>query len=484
MSSPQNSAAAPAEGRPAANARLRQGQTSPAPAHGDTTVPPVSGPAQIYIAETLEAEGFFDRDGWEIKDWFGDDAPHVGDDPKYFSGLAWNKGYEMYRDYGIENGIYLTPDRIKELNNEAAEARKQLSLVPDQMPPSAVRAEFRTGELGRSFDAHATLFYSDFFRRLGNFNAFFYQAEAERDPITVAARKMLFIAEQKRGPEPASELLLAYYDKAWPLYIHACLKYPHFAQVSSMQEDLYEIHQRYLGLTQKVHAETFKKKAVLAAKVGFFPYPIDLHEPNREAVEAAAAQLAYWPYPNWREEIVRYAVVSQKETEEQAMSRVVPIKHRLGPLDTVEYYDGPDALPLKEALFRWTQGASMAQNHSVAAAITYPGQEFFLLSRAVAFDSTKGTGPITAATSAKPFVITSKDHGLASGMEVSIAQANKPAAGRWKITVLDADTFRLNDSGSMDRPATDKGAYWTTNWQPLIMKDTRRITANRLGLDR
>ncbi len=414
--------------------------------------------AQIYIAETLEAEGFFDNDGWEIKDWFGDDAPHVGYERKYFSGDAWDKGYKMYLGYGIENGIYLTPTETKEFNEEAADARKMLNLKPEQAPPANVRAEFREGQLAKSLAAHTTLFYSEFFRRLGNFNAFLYQAEAERDPVTVAARKMLFIAEQRRKTDPASELLLAYYDKAWPLYIHACLKYPRFAQVSSMQEDLYEIHQQYLGLTQKVHAEEFKAKAILAAKFGFCPYPLEF--------------------------LVRYAAISQKEADEQQMSRVVPIKHRLGPLDTVEYYDGPDAKVLKEKLFLWLQGASMAQNNSVAAAVTYPGQEFFLLSRAVAFDRTKESGPVTAATSSRPIVITSKDHGLSTGMEVSIAGVPKAASRRWQITVIDANTFSLNDSNGADSPAIDKGAFWTTNWQPLIVKDTRRITANRLGLDR
>jgi hypothetical protein len=440
--------------------------------------------AQIYIAETLEAEGFFDSEGWEIQGWFGDEGPHVGEDAKYFSGRAWDKGYEMYREYGIENGIYLTPTETKDLNEKAAEARKKLKLAPEQGPPANVSAEFREGPVAKSLDAHAKLYYSDFFRRLGNFNSFLYQAEAERDPVTVAARKMLFIAEQRRKTDPASELLLAYYDQAWPLYIQACMKYPRFAQVSSMQEDLYEIHQRYLGLSQTVHRETFKKKAALAAKLGFFPYPIEVHEPTREVVEAAAAQLAFWPYPTWREEIVRYAVVSQKETEEQQMSRVVPIKKRLGPLDTVDYYDGPDALPLKDALFRWTQGASMAQNNSVASAITYPGQEFFLLSRAVAFDRSKEGGPISAATSARPIVITSNDHGLSTGMEVFVLGVAKAANLRWKITVRDANSFILNDSDGIDGPAAAKDAFWTTNWQPLIMGGTRRITANRLGLDR
>jgi hypothetical protein len=454
--------------------------------------------AQIYIAETLESEGFFDSDGWEIQGWFGDDTPRVGDDPKYFSRLAWDKGMEMYRDFGIKNGIYLTTLQIKELNELAKEAREDLHIRPDAPPPPVVPADFREGKLAASLDAHTKLYYGAFFRRLSNFDTFFFQAEAERDPVTTAARKMLFIAEQKRKTDPPSELLLRYYEQAWPLYIHACLKFPRFAQVGSMQEDLYEIHQRYLGIGQSVYRESFKKKAVLAAKVGFFPYPIDLYEPQGDvryhtltadvfqpgAVESAAAQLAYWPYPAWREEIARYAVVSLKELEEQQMRSVLPMKHRLGPLDMVEYYDGPDALPLKEALFQWTVGAGLSQNMSVASAITYPGHEFFLMSRAVSFEGTRDGGPITAATSAKPIVITSNDHGMNTGMEVMISGIPRAGDHKWKITRLDANTFSLDDSNGVGGPAFAPGAFWTSNWQPLIQKDTRRITANRLGLDR
>lgn len=441
--------------------------------------------AQVYIAETLESEGYIDSEGWEIQGWFGDDTPRVGDDAKYFSRLAWNKGYEMYREFGIENGIYLTSNEIKELNEKAEEARKALNLKPEQAPPTTVPAQFRgETDLAKSLAAHAKLYYSDFFRRLANFNSFLYQAEAERDPVTASFRKLIFLAEQKRKTDPPSELLLAYYDQAWPLYIQACLRYPRFAQVTSMQEDLYEIHQRYLGLSQRVYLDSFKKKAVLAAKVGFFPYPVDVVEPKREAVEEAAIQLAFWPYPAWREELVRYAVVSQKETEEQPMSKVVPIKQRLGPLDTVEYYDGPDALPLKDVIFRWTAGAAAAPMPNFAASITYPGQEFFILSRAVGFDSAKEGGLISAVKNGKPIVITSAGHGLATGMEVIVNGVAKVGGRKWRVTVKDADTFSLDDSDGTGAPAYTANGVWKSSWQPLIAEDTHRIAANRLGLDR
>jgi len=227
-------------------------------------------------------------------------------------------------------------EQIKKLEKKAELARKELNLAPGSGPPGVIRSEWRTGELGESLEAHSTLYYSEFFRKLTNFNSFFYQAEAERDVMTTAARKAIFLAERKRATDPASEVLLRYYDNAWPLYVMAALKFPHFAQVSSMQEELYEIHQRYLGLGQKVHAEAFKKRALMTAKVGFFPYPLELVEPKTDVVEAAAAQLAYWPFTHWREELARYVTVSLSEKEQQEVNRILPFKQRQGPLDAIE----------------------------------------------------------------------------------------------------------------------------------------------------
>src|SRR5262249_4980771 len=50
--------------------------------------------ALVYVADTLKEEGWFDRDGWEIANWFEDAkgrprTVNVGGETKYWSGLAW-----------------------------------------------------------------------------------------------------------------------------------------------------------------------------------------------------------------------------------------------------------------------------------------------------------------------------------------------------------------------------------------------------------
>jgi hypothetical protein len=210
--------------------------------------------------------------------------------------------------------------------------------------------------------------------------------------------------------------MLRYYDKAWTLYVQACLRHPHFAQVSSMQEDLYEIHQRYLQAAQVVHGELFKKRALLAAKIGFSPYSfeagsVSFHTAEtiapalafwppqdwRSALAAQAftgqyllddvgtlsVQLANWPLTSWREALVRDFVVRNKEREDPNLPKVLPIRKRWGPLDAVEYYDGPHAKEVKEALHRVTTAAGLHMN--AFTAIPYPGFEPIYLTRETPF---------------------------------------------------------------------------------------------------
>lgn len=365
--------------------------------------------AQIYIAETLESEGFFDSDGWRVPRWFekleardSEDTFTVGKESKYHSREAWDKGFEMYREFGRQNGIYLSPTEIADLNRKAdrfrKEARKGKPIDPEEMPGEIV--EWRDGDKGVSGDAHKKLYYSRYYQRLTNFNAFYYQAEGERDPITVAARKRLFTAERNRKREAWTVLTLAEYERAWPLYLHACLKYPKFAQVSSMQEDFYEIYQNYLHMTQKLDPEPFRQTAILAAK-------LPLSTP-----------------PNWLEIAAKYNLVSRKEEDRQLMLKAVPIKKRTGELDEILFYVGPrltedrefPAHEFRDFLFLWTQGANVAMNMSYAATITYPDQADYLLLRRTA----------------------------------DVDAEIDPRRG----------------------------------WLPLILPDTRRITAGRLGLDR
>lgn len=347
---------------------------------------------QVYIAETLEQEGFFDQEGWIVKDWFDnvsdDSGKIVGRESKYHSLNAWRKGYDQYRKYGIENGLYIPPEDIVKLNKEAEVYRKARNIQAEHLPQ--IRAGDRQGEMGRGLDAHLKLYYNNSYRTVTNFDTFLYQSEGESDPIILAARKALFNAEQRRKRSAATERMLELYEEGWRYYTLGCLKYPRFAQVGSMQEDLYEIYQKYLSASQRIHLVLFQKSALGAVKYSLFPAT------------------------NWPDALAVYGTIAKVERTEELLTKIVPVKRVTGPLDTIAYYDGPMTKELKESvLFRWTAGVSSMQHGGVMSRIPFPNIEYLLLTR--------------------------------------------------------------TDTPDGDLP---------TNWRWLIVPDTRRIVANRLGLDR
>ena len=333
--------------------------------------------AQVFIAETLESEGFFDSDGWDIsaafKKWFNlrDLVPAdytYGTDSKYHSRLAWERGYQRYLDFGRDNGIYIAPGDLKKYEDDAEMFRQKVKLEQNSAPP-----ELREGKLWKSYQAYQKLKQSEFYRNLCNFDAFLYQAEGESDPIAVAMRKSLYFAERKRKRDTPSELTLELYQQAWDLYLHVCFKHPRFAQVATMQEELYETHIRSLGLAHALNREKFKNTVLLGAKIAFWP-----------------------PIPSWQESMIQFTLVSErkkdqlvieKKDEQQEMLKIFPIRKRYGSLDLVQYYDGPAANDLKETLRAASGLASYAAPPmGVAPALALPsGQKYFLLTRRTPF---------------------------------------------------------------------------------------------------
>src|SRR5262249_53414591 len=72
--------------------------------------------AQVYYAEQLQTEGWFDGEGWSIRKFFetgtafSKNEEFVGQDPtKWRSRPAWAQGYREYLEYARDNGLYLSP---------------------------------------------------------------------------------------------------------------------------------------------------------------------------------------------------------------------------------------------------------------------------------------------------------------------------------------------------------------------------------------
>lgn len=87
------------------------------------------------------------------------------------------------------------------------------------------------------------------------------------------------------------------------------------------------------------------------------------------------------------------------------------------------------------------------------------------------------SGGISAITQANPAVVTSTSHGLATGAEIEITGVvgmTQVNGNTYRITAIDADTFRLEGTDSTGFTAYTSGGTWTVNGDLLKYK----VTAN------
>jgi hypothetical protein len=312
--------------------------------------------AQSFIAETMQAEGWYDSEGWVLPEWpdrVGGQAAAevvVGAKTKNDSGRAWGRAHAAYLDYGTNSGLFIPAPEVARLDRQAELARKTFSVgKTDRIPP--IRTDLKQGELGASYNAHMKLVWNDHYRSMCNYDAHLYQAEGESDRLTVQARKLFHEAEQARrinDPDVAVPL----YEEAWPLWIQACLRHPRFAAVSNVMEDAYELNFYYLRMNQRMRAHLM------------------------QPVLMAMAQFTTWPHPSWEE----WLDSSQK-------NKIHQIRAARGPLDGVQYYDGPEAAALRFFLLWWTAGAASYNGTAFVPPNLMPDQQYYLLTRWGAIDA-------------------------------------------------------------------------------------------------
>jgi hypothetical protein len=192
--------------------------------------------AEAYVAEELQKDGWFDEGGWRIDDWFDIAGKRnyvvVGTGIKYHSGEVWRKAYELYRLYGQRNGIYLEPVELKKLKQDAVRG-------------------------GANSFAGKKLAGYESYRQMTNFEALFRQTEVERTAEAVAARKAIFEVEHTEAANP--NVVSIYYDKVLPQWLDLLLRHPDFRQISTIQEETYELQAKYFKLLQYYNKAFFEK---------------------------------------------------------------------------------------------------------------------------------------------------------------------------------------------------------------------------------
>jgi hypothetical protein len=240
-----------------------------------------------YTAERLQKEGWFDKEGWVVDEyrsdsrWFPRGQEVVaGNDKEDWGHDAWDAAYNAWKNHGEANGLYLRPEDLTYLQQQAETYRQRFAdrfgapytLTPEQMEQERRRLSVRLGravtsaesedyrrrsfieqqpgpdlmpeeaanpDLLESFKAHRKLYARRRDLQLTNFEHFLFLSEAEREPETVRARKLLYQADQLRRNAQYKQAI-ARYQAALEQWKQVCAKHYSFRSDNAIQEDLYE----------------------------------------------------------------------------------------------------------------------------------------------------------------------------------------------------------------------------------------------------
>jgi hypothetical protein len=223
---------------------------------------------QAYVAEYLEREGWFDKDGWRISGWFPDDKFQSGEDAVVAKEMdwavrAWERTHEMYKDYGSKTGLYMEPEEERSLEDQAQMFRKHFNLERDSAFSSGLPRELVGTDFEPSYLAHLRLYWCDRYRQQSNFPYFFAKSQVESDPATVRLRKTIFEAEQlRKGAE--RELALEKYRQALPVLQNVLLGHPDFGHNQLVAEDSYAIALDARQLFLELYGKRVRELGVMA----------------------------------------------------------------------------------------------------------------------------------------------------------------------------------------------------------------------------
>lgn len=211
--------------------------------------------AQFYRAERLEQSGWFDEEGWTIRNWFYEGDPRnnrfrnvaVGTGTKWAQ-KAWEKAYELYERHGLEHGLIKTLEQLEHVS------RKDRS----------------------DYNYH---------QKITNFDHFLFKAKAERTPTAVSARKLFYRADQLRLTADPSGSLKVFEDpkalgppSTWDKktatgWKRLLLDHPEFRRDNDVQMEAYEIQLRYL----RVLEEVWNRKKAVKQSLLLLPFVLNPH---------------------------------------------------------------------------------------------------------------------------------------------------------------------------------------------------------------
>jgi hypothetical protein len=242
----------------------------------------------------------------------------------------------MYKEYGTKTGLYFSPGEIAEMEAQVAVAKKTQAGLFQRAEFQNISTANLTPEERQGLNAHRKLTRSKGLRDTANYDANLNQADAERKPETVRARKMFFRAERLRrfeNPEQAYDL----YQEVWPLWTQVLLSHPEFARLFHIQEEGYDFSLHWRILAQEQRPQVFKAAC------------LDLAQAMNWSVARATAPGLY-PGNLW--------LAAPALFNPELQHTLLPIRNTRGQLEWTMYYAGGGE-QLKQALASWTQGAGL-----------------------------------------------------------------------------------------------------------------------------
>ena len=292
------------------------------------------GRCQEYIAENLQEEGWFDEEGWLVREWFDKEAGEgefrVGSESKYHSQPAWERAHNLYYEYGRGNDLLLFPQDVEDLNKKAEPYRLKHGLKPGE--PGKLAADEKE-QLGDSWLAHHRLIWNGQNLGMTNFEVHYYATMAERAKDAVTGRKLFFQAERlRRFDDGSPELALEKYEQAWPFWINVLLQNPKFAQQGLTQEDSYEWQLKHIRLTQSQRSNLLRPLAIFAAQMSIWP--------NTPTV-LALIDKTYIPRAKEDPPLTLVGGLGQLLSPNDKV-RILPIRAVRGPLDWVQFMELPE----------------------------------------------------------------------------------------------------------------------------------------------
>lgn len=242
--------------------------------------------AQSYVAERLQDEGWFGREGWLITGWFPRDRFHDGGEAVVgtetnWAEVSWDNAYKWWKRRGEENHMIVDPQYEAEMRAKGLAYTKAHGLelggrldVPEPEPDSSDH----DGWFAARF-----IYELEYSRRLTNTLSFYNRAAVEREEESthqslIEARRTMFQARQAYRQGQRDKAAELFESKTGLERLRLVLeRFPDFREDSNNQETFYEYEVRYIKLMQQKDEGTFKRRmatgSLLAAGLPQGPAP-------------------------------------------------------------------------------------------------------------------------------------------------------------------------------------------------------------------